>query len=223
MAIATSYSYNPTCDEILRMAFQYAGILPMGREPSAQQLAHARGMMDSFFKSAAPAKLMQMEQATPLALTAGTDSYVLAGDTIEVEFPFMQSATGQASQTQITRMAWHEYQAITDKEQTGTPIRCYPEKLATVTLYFWPVPDQVYTVTYRRQRLIRNAESGATLDMTQRWIRGVAYQMAHDMALASSLKLDRVQYLQKQADRLLDEAEGRENEGGDVQFVLGDC
>lgn len=222
MPIATSYDFDPTCDVILRMALQYAGVLPLGREPSAQQLAHARGMMDSYFKSAAPAKLKHLEPDS-LTLSAGVDSYALAGDTIEVEFPFMQNTTNQTSQTQITRMVWNEYQAITDKAQSGTPIRCYAEKLATVTLYFWPVPEQTYTVTYRRQRLIRNAEAGATLDMTQRWIRGVAFQMAHDMALASSLGLERVQYLQKQADRLLEDAEGRENEGGDLQFVLGDC
>lgn len=221
MTISANYDFNPTCDEIMRMALQLAGLLPLGKTASAPQLQHARFFLDSFFKSQniMGASLMQMERAT-LALVAGTDAYSLGADTIEVSFPMMMAVTGETTQTQIAHMTYEMYQEVSDKTQQGTPIRCYSEKLALVTLRFWPVPDRSYTVSYQRQRLVRNAESGATMDLTQRWIRGVAFQMAHDMSLAHSLPLERTKYLQGEADKLLVRTQGRENEGGDLQFYL---
>ncbi len=221
MAVSANSDYAPTVDEILRMALQYAGLLPLGREPTAQVLAHARNMMDMFFKSLSsdgPA-LYELERTT-LTTVAGTAEYALAADTIEVNFPLMVAGTGQTSQTQIERMTYTNYQEIADKTQAGQPLRAYVEKLALVTVVLWPVPNQVYTISYQRQRLMRNAESGTTVDRPPRWMRGIAFQMAADMALAASLDLNRVKYFQGMADSLLARAHGRDGAGNDLSFYL---
>jgi hypothetical protein len=223
VAVSASSTWNPSVDVILRMALQHAGLLALGREPTAQMLAHARDIMDTFFKSMAsdgPA-LIELEM-TSLALVAGTDDYVLAADTVDALFPMMQSSATQTSQTNISRMVYDQYQEITDKAQTGTPLRCYVEKLATVTLRFWPVPEQAYTVTFQRRRLMRNAEAGTTVDRQPNWLRGVAYQMAADLALGASMDIGRVKYLQGMADDLLMRARHNDVEGGGLQFFLGD-
>lgn len=219
MTVSTSYSFNPSCDQILRMALQLAGLVPLGRQASAAELQHGRFFMDAFFKSAQGAKLMQMER-TSLPVVAGTSTYALDADTIEVEFPMMFAVTGQSTQTPVSQLSWHEYQAISNKDTQGTPVQCYVEKASTVTLVLWNVPSQAGTLSYRRQRLIRDAGAGNTMDLTQRWIRGVAFHMAADMALAASLKLDRVKYLRDEATALLADSQRMENDRNDLQFCL---
>lgn len=223
MTTSGTATFNPSCDDIMRSALQLAGLLPLGRSASAQQLQHARFFLDEFFKSQG-ASLMQMERET-LTLAAGIDTYDLAADTIGVTFPMMclplpqQSVT--QSQTQIQGMSFDQYQQIPDKTQQGVPIRCYSEKLALVTLRFWPVPNAAFTVSYQRQRLMEDAASGATVDRPPRWMRGISFMMAHDMALAGSLPLDRVKYLGGMAEDLLRKAEGMDHEDvNEVQFLL---
>jgi hypothetical protein len=222
MAVSAQFNFQPTVDQILRSALQYAGLLPLGREPSATQLVHARDMMDMFFKSMSSdgAALWELEQAAPLVTEAGTATYTLAADTINVEFPMMCAAPGATSQTQVTQMVFANYQEIADKAQQGTPIRGYCERLSDVTLTLWPVPDKAYTISYRRQRLMRNAEAGTTVDRPPRWMRGIAFQMAHDMALSGSLAMERVKYLQGMAEKMLSKAHGRDSENGEISYYL---
>ena len=222
MTISANSTFAPDCDAILRSALQKAGLLALGREPSAQQLSHARTFFDEFLKSldTKGPVLMQMERTT-LALTANEAEYNLATDTVEVTFPLMVKPTGSTgSETQISPMTYKMYQEMPSKDQTGVPIRCYVEKLAVVTLRFWPVPDVAYTVSYQRQRLLRNADSGSTLDLTARWQLGVSFQLAAFMALAGSLDIGKVRVLQGYADDYLTHAHGRENEGQDVRMIL---
>ena len=176
------------------------------------------GLFFSSLSSDGPA-LYELERTT-LTTVSGTSEYTLPADTIEVNFPLMVAGVGQTSQTQIERMTYTNYQEISDKSQTGQPLRAYVEKLALVTVVLWPVPNQIYTISYQRQRLIRNAESGTTPDRPPRWMRGIAFQMAADLALASSLDLARVKYFQGMADSMLARAHGRDGAGNDLSFYL---
>ncbi len=184
-------------------------------------LQSARAFLDNFFKSQnthGPA-LMQLERTT-VTLAAGVDAYVLPADTIAVETPMMVLPLNGTSETQVEGMAYAQYQEMPDKTQQGVPIRVYAEKLDVVTLRFWPVPNAVFTCSYRRQRLVQDAGANATVDMTQRWMRGITYAMAAEMALAASLPLDRCKYLQQMADDLLADAQGSEHEDVGISFVL---
>ncbi len=221
MTVSDSYTFSPSVDLILRMALQRAGLLPLGRNPSATELAHARDHMNTTAKSLSSrgAQLMHRERET-LSLVAGTSTYVLAPDTIEAEFPMTIVVTGATGETWIQQLVWDTYQKLSNKEQQGTPTGCYVEKHATVSLVFWPVPDKAFTLSYRRQRLIRDMESGSTIDQTQRWFEYWVWEMAAQMAWVSSLKLDEKRELRRLADDAREKAEGRENEGGDLEWCL---
>lgn len=223
MATSAAYSFSPTADQLIRQGLQLAGLLPLGRTPSAAELAHARDFLNTVLKSlsAQGACLTQMERKT-LPLVAGTATYVLDADTIEVDVPMSISATSSSSEQWIESLAWTDYQKLSNKDAQGTPTNVYVEKLATVTLVFWPVPDQAFTCNYRRQRLIRDMESGTTLDLTQRWFEGITYSMAALLGRASSLKLETIRDLQSHADRQIALAKGREHEGVDMTFCLPD-
>lgn len=215
----TTATFSPNCDELMRAALQLAGLLPLGRNPNSAELSHARFFLDTFLKGARSAALTQLERTT-LDVVAGQATYTLPADTIEVNEPLMLQVVGQTSQTWIRKSVFAEYQTLSNKATQGTPVLCYAEKQALVTLVFWPIPDQAYTFSYQRQRLVRDSGAGSTLDLTQRWYQAIIYQMAADMALAGSLDIGRVKYLQTLADRYIADAQGREEEAVDLELCL---
>lgn len=223
MTISANSDFNPELDTVLRMGLQLAGLVPLGKSASAPQLAHARFFLDVLLKSMKNGVYMLAQrEPTTLALVAGTSTYTLPVDTIEIDFPIMLTAPGATVQTQVDQIAYDRYQETVDKQTRSLPIQCYVEKLSVVTLYFWPTPDQAYTASYRRRRLVRNADSGTTLDATPGWIRGVAYQIAADMGRAGSMDQATITDRQNMADRELSQAEARENDESPMQFVLPD-
>ena len=222
MTISANSSFAPSVDEILRMALQLAGLLPLGRNPSAQELGHARFHLNASAKSMAGRgpQFTQLERQT-LALVAGTAEYTLAADTIEIEFPMsiQQTTTGNVSDTWIEPMVYDEWQKLSNKTFQATPTSCYVEKAALVTLVFWPVPGQAFTLKYRRQRLLRDADSGSTMDSTQRWIDAWVYTAAHKMAMIASLPQSTVTNLKLEKEAAIKLAQGREHETADLVFT----
>ncbi len=203
------------------MGLQLAGLTPLGRSASAPQLAHARFFLDALLKDLKNGiYLLSHQERVTTTLANGTASYVLATDTVTVDFPMMLTAPGDTTQTEVRQVAYEQYQETIDKQTTGLPVCCYVEKTAVVTLYFWPIPDKAYVASYRRKRLMRNADSGSTIDAGQGWLRGISYQIAADMARAGSLDQAVIKERQEMADRLLDRAKSREHGDEDLQFVL---
>lgn len=223
MTISANYDFAPSTDDILRLGLQLAGLVPLGRTPSAQQLLHARFFLDLLLKDMKNgAWMLGHREPTTTTLAANTVAYVLPADTIDLDGPMMLTAPGATTQTEVWPMGYDNYAEVVDKQTTGLPINFYAEKLAVVTLRFWPVPDKAYVASYARRRLMRNADSGTTLDATQGWARGISYQMAADMARASNLDSSVISERQAMADRLLKRAESRETESVDMQCTLPD-
>lgn len=100
-------------------------------------------------------------------------------------------------------MTRSEFVQQPDKTSTGTPSRGYVEKLATVTVTLWPIPDSsAPTLRYSRVRLLRDADTGAvTIDLARRWLKYVTYATAVNLARAKSLPLETVMDLNGQAEQ----------------------
>lgn len=218
-------TFAPSVDMIIRQGMQLAGLVPLGREPSAIELRHARDMFDVTLKSLSTrgALLDQLERVE-LTLAPPADgqrsSLTMAADTIEVNFPMTVRLTDSDSETYIQPLVFREYQTLSNKLTQGTPTSCYVEKLSTVTLYFWPVPVQTYTVSFQRQRLVSDSIPGSAPDVRGRWYEALTYSIAHKMSLAASLPLGQSQNLKGLADEAIAYALGREAEQGDLIFEL---
>ena len=221
MTISANYDAAPEFDTIIRMGLQLAGLVPLGKSASAPQIAHARQFLDAFLKDMKNGcyMLSHQEMATQ-TLTIGTVAYVLAADTVDVDAPMMLTAPGATTQTELTPVSYDYYMETVDKQTQGLPIIYYVEKLATVTVRFYPVPDKAYVASFRRKRLIRNADSGTTLDATQGWTLGVSYAIAAIMGRCGSMELATINDRQTMADKLLNRAQNREVESVDMTFVL---
>jgi len=222
MAISTSYAWNPSRDEIIRSALRLVGEIPFGDEPTADQALGASDMLGGILKALRNSGVvLNTIERTTQTTTSGTASYTPAADTVDVNFPAYITPSSGSTTTQLVQMSRDEYMEISDKTTTGVPLRMYVEKGSTLTLTLWPVPDSTTTsFTYARERLLRDADSGTvTMDLPSRWVQYLEFELAHKLALHYNRSMERVGYLKKLALNERAEAQGADNEGGEVSFV----
>jgi hypothetical protein len=91
-------------------------------------------------------------------------------------------------------------------------------------LYLWPVPSDPFvqmTVWYSRQ-VMDVGELYGELEIPQRWFLAIQSMLAHQMSLElPGVPLDRVLYLEKQADKYLLQAEMEERDRGPIYLAPG--
>ncbi len=204
MTVSSTANFELNVDNLLRRSFQLAGLLEASQRPRPDDLSMARDILGMELDALqAEGTILRTEIGSLQALTASTTSYGLASDTIDV-FVGPDNVAGMivpssGAETPVRAISAMEYQAITNKAVEATPVMVFVEKLATVTLYFWPVPHVSTTqFRYRKIRLPRDADTGAvTLDLARRWQKAICYQMAWQIALAKSIPPNRVDQLRK--------------------------
>jgi|TARA_R110002012_G_scaffold57430_3_gene148045 hypothetical protein len=141
---------------------------------------------------------------TSQALTAGTSSYDLSADKLDIIEGLLRTDAGNTSkQSDLTmqRISVSQYAHQTNKLTQGRPLQYYVERKPTgVTVHFWPVPDatQSYTFEYYYMERIEDTGSPASnnMDVPARFlpclVSGLAYQIAskrpESMQMAPMLK-----------------------------------
>ena len=141
---------------------------------------------------------------TSQALTAGTSSYDLSADKLDIIEGLLRTDAGNTSkQSDLTmqRISVSQYAHQTNKLTQGRPLQYYVERKPTgITVHFWPVPDatQSYTFEYYYMERIEDTGSPASnnMDVPARFlpclVSGLAYQIAskrpESMQMAPMLK-----------------------------------
>lgn len=230
MTVSTSALLDFQRDQILTMAFQLAGLLGAGKEPTAEDTGMAANFMRLELSSLqAEGVVLQTVERTTLALVAGTAEYTLPSDTIEIKLgPNDQAGTiilnSNGNEVLVTAMSRAEYLDIVDKSSavTGTPTRVYVEKQASVTAVFWPVPStEALFFRYARVRLLRDADEGSvTMDLARKWHKYLSFAIAAMIARAKSLPGDNVTGLTREAERLKEICKADDNQRGKIRFRL---
>lgn len=136
-----------------------------------------------------------------IALVAGTATYNLQVDTIDLLDHVVRTGTGQNQQDiNITRISVSTYATIPNKNAQGRPIQVYlnrqsgaeyPDGLTTEikypTITVWPTPDAgtTYTFVYWRLRRIQDAGTGgtATQDIPFRFLPALVAGLAFHLSL----------------------------------------
>ena len=93
-------------------------------------------------------------ESNTLPITAGTATYTLPSDTIDILEHQIRTGTGtNQTDTTIARVSVATYAQQTNKETQGRPTQIYVQRLPTETkITLWPVPDSTttYTLSYFR-------------------------------------------------------------------------
>lgn len=209
MTVNASSTLELNITQVVKLALQTAGLAPAGVQTSGVQWENmARQgrelldvLVDALQTRGAFARSVEFYD---LDVTSGTSEYALPGTTVSVVGDGMFAPDGEDAQTVVRPTSMSEYQLISDKTSSGRPTLYWAQLHATVSVILWPVPDADGTLTLQRQRLLAdNNDGSATLDLERYWTRYVMYMLAHDLAVANSLPVERCGYLNMMAEREL--------------------
>lgn len=227
MTTSATSTFELSRDTIIRRAFQIAGMFPSSQDTEGDDVALAADILQtSLVELVTSGSLLTWVTRTTQALTSGTAEYTIT-DALDIYVDvnglagtIVQTAGGETPVRAITRS---DYMAISNKTTTATPSLVWVERLATVKLVFWPTPsDSTTTFRYQKIRYPRDMSDGdVTLDLSKRWQKAIMWQLAAELALAKSMPLDRVQYLEGKAEALLARAQSSDRENAPAQLVVG--
>lgn len=218
--MSTTFQLN--ADGFTKQALQLCGLLRLGASPSPQLLADARDLLTVMLKTlqARGVTLTQAVRRT-LTLTQGTSSYALGTDVIDVEGPTTIQASGSNDETWVEKATYSDWRVISNKSTQGIPTRFYAEKLSSVSVIFWEIPNATYTWNYRAVVLLPDMSSGSvTPELTQRWMGALVWRFAYWLAHANSLPAQKRRELKDEAEQQEADVMGQENDRGDLYLSL---
>ena len=160
-------------------------------------------------------------------LTAGTNTYTLPADTVDLIEHVIRTGAGNVStQTDltITRISVSTYSSIPNKLQQARPIQVYINRQAAAPQFtVWPTPDnsQTYTFVYWRLRRIQDAGAGGTYtqDIPFRFLNALVSGLAYYLSMKIPGAMERMQVLKAQYDQDWDLASSEDREKAAVRFV----
>lgn len=222
MATSGVANFNLDLAEIVEEAFERVG----SEMRTGYDLRTARRSMNLMFADWANRGLnMFTYEQGSIPLVAGTATYDLPADTVDLLEHVIRTGSGSAS-TQadltITRISVSTYATIPNKLQQARPIQVWIERLNTPRITVWPVPDnsQPYTFVYWRLRRIQNAGEGVnTMDMPFRFLPCMVAGLAYYLALKVPGGTERLVVLKQQYDEAWELASTEDREKAAVRFV----
>lgn len=188
---------------------QLAGLMEAQQGPGTPQWTEKAAMAQDFLEIEVDA--LQAEAIFSwdtafydVAIVAGTASYVLPADTMDVIGNGMFAETGEETQTQLRAILRDEYMTLTAKDAEGRPYTLYPDRSSGFTLKLWPTPDAAGTLTIQRRRLLGDfSDRSKTADLERFWVKYLWTILAHHLAVASSREVQFCGYLRSLANDAL--------------------
>lgn len=172
-------------------------------------------------------------QEGSIALTAGTATYNLPVDTIDLLDHVIRQNPGNATtqiDINISRISGSTYSTIPNKLSTGRPIQVYvnrqsgastPTGIQYPTITVWPVPpDNTYTFVYWRLRRIQDAGTGVnTSDIPFRFLPALVSGLAFYIAMKKPESAAMLPMLRDEYERQWQLASEEDREKAPVRFV----
>jgi hypothetical protein len=222
MTTSGTTSFNLDLTEIVEEAFERVG----SEMRTGYDLRTARRSLNLMFADWANRgiNMWTFEQGS-IPLVAGTATYNLPADTVDLLEHVIRTGAGSAS-TQadltITRISVSTYATIPNKLQQARPIQVWIERLNTPRFTVWPVPDnsQPYVFVYWRLKRIQDAGNGVnTMDMPFRFLPCMVAGLAYYLALKVPGGAERLGVLKQQYDEAWQLAADEDREKAAVRFV----
>jgi len=223
MATSGTATFNMDLTELVEEAFERAG----NEMRTGYDLRTARRSLNLMFTDWANRgiNLWTVEQGSQ-ALTAGTGTYTLPADTVDLLDHVIRTNSGsQASQSDLSlsRISVATYASIPNKLTQGRPVQIYIDRQQSApSINVWPVPDsaQTYTLVYWRLRRIQDAGNGVnTMDVPFRFLNCLTAGLAYYLAMKLPGGLERIGLLKQQYDEAWELAATEDREKATFQLV----
>lgn len=222
MTTSGTTTFNLEFPELVEEAFERAG----SELRSGYDLKTARRSLNLLLVSWSNIgiNLWTIDSGT-IPLVAGTATYVLPTDTVDLIDHVIRTGAGNVS-TQAdltcTRISSSTYATIPNKLTQTRPLQIWIQRLEAPQITLWPVPDnaQTYSLVYWRLRRLQDAGNGAnTTDVPFRFLPALVAGLAYYLALKLPNGMDRLPMLQQQYNEALDLATSEDREKAAVRFV----
>ena len=207
MAISGSTDFELDVSDYIEEAFERCGL----EVKTGYDLKTAKRSMNLMFAEWANRGLNQwtIVQRT-ISLTAGTSSYTLGSDVIDVLSAVVRRSGTDISMSKISR---DEYLNIPEKTTQGRPTQFFIDRQVTPTIKIWPAPENATDVIYY-DTLTRIDDADTfinTVDVPVRFYPCLAAGLAYYLSIKRAP--DRIQMLkavyEEEFDRALTEDRDR--------------
>jgi hypothetical protein len=215
-------TFNLDFPEIVEEAFERAG----SELRSGYDLKTARRSMNLLLAdwSNRGINLWTIDSGT-IPLVAGTATYVLPTDTVDLIDHVIRTGAGNVS-TQAdltcTRISSSTYATIPNKLSQARPLQIWIQRLEAPQITLWPVPDnaQTYSLVYWRLRRLQDAGNGAnTPDVPFRFLPALVAGLAYYLALKLPNGMERLGMLKQQYDEAWELASSEDRERATLRMI----
>jgi len=165
-------------------------------------------------------------EAGTLSITAGTATYTLPSDTIDIIEHQVRTGTGtNQTDTALERISVATYAQQTNKNTQGRPTQIYVQRLPQeVKITLWPVPDTTttYTLSYYRLKGIDGLSSGIGGNVTNvppRFVPALVSGLAYYIAMKKPDVAARAPALKQEYEFQFQLASGEDEETASIKFV----
>lgn len=161
-----------------------------------------------------------------LAIIAGTETYTMPSDTIDLLEHQLRTGTGvNQTDTALERVSVSTYAQQTNKNTQGRPTQIFVQRLPTETrITLWPVPDLTtpYTLLFFRLKGIDGLSSGVGSSVSSvppRFVPALVAGLAYYVAMKKPEAAQRVAALKQEYEFQFSLAAGEDEERASVRFV----
>lgn len=222
MTTSGTTAFNLDLADIVEDAFERAG----SELRSGYDMRTARRSLNLMFAEWANrgVNMWTIDSGT-LNMVAGTATYTLPADTVDLIEHVIRTGAGTAStQADITcsRISVSTYAAIPNKLSQGRPIQLLVQRLNTPQVTVWPVPDvsSTYQLVYWRLRRVQDATNGVdTMDVPFRFLPCIVAGLAYYLATKLPGGMDRLQVLKAQYDEAWSVATDEDREKAPIRLI----
>jgi hypothetical protein len=220
MATSGTAAWTPDLTDIVDEAFARCGAEPR----NGWDFKTARTSLNLLFSEFANKglNLWTFESGT-LPLVAGTPTYNLPVDTVDIIEHSLRTGTGESQvDLTMTRISVSQYNHIPNKTTQGRPLQVFVERLITPRVTVWPVPDTVqpYSLVYWRMRRVQDAgDGGNTQDIPYRFLDAIIAGLAYKLSMKLPGAFDRVPLLKAQYDESFTLAAEEDRDRASVSFT----
>lgn len=193
MATSGTTSFDLSIEEIIAEAFERCGLSVR----SGYDLRTSRRSLNLLFAEWANRglNLWTIEQRTK-TLTAGTSSYDLDADLVDILSAVITEASDSTVDRQIERISRAEYLHISKKSTSASPTQFYIERSITPKLYVYATPDAADTFKYYALTRIQDAGSySGNAEVPFRFLPCLVAGLAYYIAMKKAP--DRIQLLKQ--------------------------
>ncbi len=224
MSTSGTYTFSPGSGDLILAAFARIG--KRRSEVLSEFLLDAYNEANLMLSdwSTRPGPNWWATDTTSTTLVAGTATYTLNANTIQIVQAYITAGTGSSAYDRVIGpMSTADYTALAQKDQQGFPTTFWFDRQITPQITLWPVPDdsQPYVLKLRRWRQLQDTTiaGGVQPEIPWRFLDVFVWGLA--ARLAWIYAPDKAQMVEGRAEKAWMQAATNDEENTPIRITPG--